>query len=146
MKRLFATNDDYALALARVVLGIIFFMHGAQQALGWFHGYGYHASMHFYTDGLGVPAVFACLAIMTMLFGGIALILGLLSRLAALGIFTVMLVAVLKVHLAVGFFMNWYGSQKGEGFEYHLLVFAIAILIMVKGAGALSVDRAIAKI
>jgi putative oxidoreductase len=94
---------------------------------------------------MGIPGVFAFLAICAQFFGGLGLIVGLLARIAAFGIAVTMAVAVLKVHLAVGFFMNWYGAQKGEGYEYHLLAVAIAILIMVKGAGALSIDRAIAK-
>lgn len=144
MKSLFATSDDYTLALARLVLGIIFLVHGGQLALGWFHGYGYHASMHFF-ESIGIPALFASVAIMTQFFGAFGLLLGFLTRLSAFGIAVVMLVAIIKVHMAVGFFMNWYGAQKGEGYEYHLLAIVICILLMVKGAGALSIDRAIAK-
>jgi putative oxidoreductase len=144
MKSLFATTNDRVVALLRLVLGIIFFVHGSQQALGWFHGYGFHASMRAF-ESMGIPGVFAFLAICAQFFGGLGLIVGLLARIAAFGIAVTMAVAVLKVHLAVGFFMNWYGAQKGEGYEYHLLAVAIAILIMVKGAGALSIDRAIAK-
>ena len=145
MKSLFATADDYTLAFVRLVLGIIFFIHGGQLALGWFGGYGFHATMHVFTTVLGIPALFACLAILTQLFGGIGLIVGLLSRLAALGIGIIMLVVIFTIHLHYGFFMNWSGTQKGEGFEYHLLAIAICVLITVKGAGALSIDRLLAK-
>ena len=144
MKSLFATSNDHVVAFLRLVLGIIFFVHGGQIALGWFHGYGFHASMHAF-ESLGIPAVFAFVAICAQFFGAIGLIVGLLTRIAAFGIGMTMLVAVLKIHLAVGFFMNWYGAQKGEGYEYHLLVIAISIALIVKGAGALSIDRAIAK-
>jgi putative oxidoreductase len=54
-----------------------------------------------------------------------------------------MIVAILMVHGAFGFFMNWTGAQKGEGFEYHLLVLATFVFLMIRGAGALSVDRAL---
>lgn len=145
MKALFATANDYTLALVRLVLGIVFFMHGAQVTLAWFGGYGFHATMHFFTAVLGIPAVFGYLAIVAQFFGGIGLIVGLLSRIAAFGIAMTMLVAVLTVHLHNGFFINWSGTQKGEGFEYHLLAIAICVLIMVKGAGALSLDRLLAK-
>jgi putative oxidoreductase len=145
MKTLFATTKDHALALARLVLGIVFFMHGAQVTLGWFGGHGFHGTMAFFTHVLGVPAPFAFLAIMAQFLGGLGLIVGFLSRIAAFGIAADMVVAVLKVHFANGFFMNWFGNQKGEGYEYHLLVIAIAILIMVKGAGALSIDRLLGK-
>jgi putative oxidoreductase len=144
MKSLFATTNDRALALVRVVLGIIYTVHGGQLALGWFHGLGFHASMRMF-ESMGIPAVFAFLAITAQFFGGLGLLAGFLTRIAAFGIGITMAVAVIKVHLAVGFFMNWYGVQKGEGYEYHLLVIVIAILLMVKGAGALSIDRAIAK-
>jgi putative oxidoreductase len=145
MKSLFATSDDRVLALVRLVLGIIFFVHGAQLTLGWFGGYGFHGTMQFFTHTMGIPAIFAFLAIMAQFLGGIGLIVGFLSRIAAFGIVVVMLVAVAKIHMAFGFFMNWSGNQKGEGYEYHLLSIAIAILIMVKGAGAFSVDHAISR-
>ena len=145
MKTLFATSNDPLLALLRLVLGVIFFLHGTQVTLGWFGGYGFHGTMQFFTHTMGIPAVFAFLAIMAQFLGGLGLIAGFLSRIAAFGIAADMVVAVIKVHFAVGFFMNWYGTQKGEGYEYHLLVIAMAIMIMVRGAGAFSIDRAIAK-
>ena len=145
MKTLFATTNDPLLTLLRLVLGVVFFAHGAQQTLGWFGGNGFHGTMEFFTHAVGIPTVFAFLAIMSLFLGGLGLIVGFLSRIAAFGIAATMLVAAVKVHLAVGFFMNWSGTQKGEGYEYHLLVLAIAIMIMVRGAGALSIDRAIAK-
>jgi putative oxidoreductase len=142
--KLIATSNDLTLTLVRVVLGVVFFMHGAQKMLGWFGGYGFHGTMGFFTQQMGIPAPFAFLAICAEFFGGLGLILGLLSRIAALGIIANMLVAVAKVHIGNGFFMNWSGQQKGEGFEYHLLAIALAIVVLVKGSGALSIDRAIA--
>jgi putative oxidoreductase len=145
MNKLFSTANDNTLALVRLVIGVVFFMHGAQKTLAWFGGYGFHATMHFFTTQMGIPAVFAFLAISAEFLGGIGLILGFLTRIAAFGIAVDMLVAVTLVHARNGVFMNWYGNQKGEGYEYHLLAIAICILLMVKGAGALSVDRALTK-
>lgn len=145
MQRLIATGNDYTLALARLVLGIVFFLHGSQKALGWFGGYGFHGTMQFFTHTMHIPALFAFLAIAAEFLGGLGLIVGFLSRIAAFGIAVNMLVAILTVHLANGIFMNWAGTQKGEGYEYHLLAIVLCILVMVKGAGALSVDRALAK-
>jgi putative oxidoreductase len=145
MKRLLSTENDYTLAIARVVLGVIFFAHGSQKVLGWFGGYGFHGTMGFFTNQLHIPALFAFLAIMAEFLGGIGLILGLLTRIAAFGIACEMLVAVLMIHYQFGFFMNWAGTQKGEGFEYHLLVIAITIMLIVKGGGVLSVDGAISR-
>jgi putative oxidoreductase len=122
---------------------VTFFMHGAQKMLGWFGGYGFSGTMGFFTNLLHIPAPFAVLAILAEFFGGIGLIVGALTRVAAFGIATNMLVAVLLVHAKAGFFMNWTGQQKGEGFEYHLLALVIAIVLMVRGAGAFSVDRAL---
>jgi putative oxidoreductase len=144
MKPILATTNDITLAIARLVLGIVFFIHGAQLTLGWFGGYGFSGTMHAFTQ-MGIPTVFAALAILSQFLGGLGLIVGLLGRIAAFGIAADMLVAIFKVHLPVGFFMNWYGAQKGEGYEYHLLVLALCLLIMVKGSGALSIDRAISK-
>jgi putative oxidoreductase len=143
LRRLTATENSVALAILRVVLGIVFFAHGAQKMLGWFGGYGFSGTMGFFTNNLHIPAVFAVLAIAAEFLGGLGLIAGLLTRIAAFGIAVNMVVAVLTVHLHVGFFMNWTGAQKGEGFEYHLLVLAMTLLLMIKGAGAASVDRAI---
>jgi putative oxidoreductase len=144
-KSLLKTSDDYALTLARLVLGIVFFAHGSQKVLGWWGGYGFAATMQLFTQKLGIPAPLAFLAVMAELLGGLGLIFGALSRIAAFGILAVMLVAVMTVHLPNGLFMNWTGTQKGEGIEYHLLAMALAALIILRGAGALSVDRALAR-
>jgi putative oxidoreductase len=141
MRKLLATNDDGALTILRAVLGVVFFMHGAQKLLGWFGGYGFDATMGAFTSQMGIPAVFAFLAIAAEFFGGLGLIFGLLTRVAALGIASVMVVAILKVHAQFGIFMNWAGTQKGEGYEYHLLAIAIAVALMIRGAGAYSLDR-----
>ena len=127
MKNLFNTANDHTLALVRLVLGIIFFMHGAQKTLAWFGGYGFHSTMHFFTVEMGIPAVFAFLAITAEFFGGIGLIVGFLSRIAAFGIAVNMFVAVCMVHVHNGIFMNWYSHQKGEGYEFHLLAIALCI-------------------
>ena len=143
-RKLLSTSNDTTLTVMRLVLGTVMFAHGAQKMLGWFGGYGFHGTMGFFT-GMGVPAPLAFLAICAEFFGGIGLIVGLLSRVAALGIITNMLVAVATVHVHVGFFMNWAGTQKGEGYEYHLLAIALGLLIAVKGGGALSVDRSLSR-
>jgi len=142
-RKLLATTDDWTLTLLRLALGTVFFAHGAQKALGWFGGYGFSGTMGFFTNMMHIPVPFAFLAICAEFLGGLGLIVGALSRIAALGIATNMLVAILLVHAKVGFFMNWSGQQKGEGFEYHLLVIAIAIVLMARGSGAFSVDRAL---
>ncbi|HWX94268.1 MAG TPA: DoxX family protein [Terriglobales bacterium] len=143
-RKLLATSDDWTLTLLRLVLGVVFFTHGAQKALGWFGGYGFSGTMGFFTGMLHIPAPFAFLAISAEFVGGIGLIVGALGRIAAFGIACNMLVAIVLVHSHFGLFMNWSGQQKGEGFEYHLLAIAIALVLMARGSGCFSVDRALA--
>lgn len=138
--RLFQTSDDIVLTLVRLVCGIVIFYHGAQKMLGWWGGPGFGNMMQGF-ESQGIPAVFAFLAIAAEFFGGIGLVLGCLSRIAAFGIAVNMVVAIVTVNWQNGFSMNWSGQQKGEGFEFHLLVLAIAISIMLAGAGAFSIDR-----
>ena len=141
IRRLFATDDSIATSILRLALGVIFFAHGAQKMLGWFGGFGFAGTMGFFTHLMHIPAPLAFLAIAAEFFGGIGLILGFLTRIAAFGIGVNMLVAIMTVHRAFGFFMNWTGAQKGEGVEFHLLVLAIVAFLMIRGAGAFSVDR-----
>jgi putative oxidoreductase len=142
-KKILQTPNDVVFTILRLVLGIVFFAHGAQKMLGWFGGYGFKGTMDFFTQTAHIPAVFAFLAIAAEFFGGLGLIVGLLTRIAAFGITVNMLVAIFAVHLPNGLFMNWTGQQKGEGFEYHLLALAITVALMIRGGGAFSVDRAI---
>jgi putative oxidoreductase len=143
LKMLFQTEDDKVLTILRLVLAVVFLAHGSQKMLGWFGGYGFKATMGFFTQTMHIPAALAFLAISAEFFGGLGLLLGLLSRVAAFGITVNMLVAVFMTHLPNGFFMNWTGQQKGEGFEFHLLVIALTLALIIRGAGAFSLDRAI---
>ncbi len=144
IKKLFQTDNDTAVFILRLLLGIVFFAHGMQKLIGWFGGPGFAGTMHMFTTGMGIPVIFAFLAIMAEGLGSLGLITGFLTRVAAFGIATNMVVAVLMVHLPNGFFMNWGGKQAGEGFEYHILAIAIALAVMIKGGGRWSIDRAVA--
>jgi putative oxidoreductase len=143
MRKLLSTSNDFTLTIVRLVLGVVFFAHGAQKMLGWFGGYGFQGTLGFFTGVLHIPTPFAVLAIFAEFFGGLGLIVGLLTRVAAFGIGVNMLVAILAVHAANGFFVNWSGTQKGEGYEYHLLVLAIVAYLLIRGAGAFSLDGAL---
>lgn len=144
-RKLMNSTDDLAITILRLTLGVVFFAHGAQKALGWFGGFGFSGTMGFFTHQMGIPAPFAALAIAAEFLGGIGLLFGFLGRVAAFGIACNMVVAIMMVHWHFGLFANWYGTQKGEGIEYHLLAIAIALAIMSKGSGAFSVDRALSK-
>jgi putative oxidoreductase len=144
MKFLLKTNNSFAPTLARLTLGVVMFPHGAQKVLGWFGGYGFSGTMNSFTQQMHIPAVFAMLAIAAEFLGSLGLITGFLSRVAAFGIAVNMLVAVKMIHGANGFFMNWFGNQKGEGIEYHILAIGLALIVIIYGAGKASVDAAIA--
>jgi putative oxidoreductase len=140
LQRLMRTDDNLGSTLLRLFLGLVFFPHGAQKLLGMFGGGGFAKTMTGMT-GMGLPAAIVFLVILIEFFGSLSMLLGFLSRVSAVGILCVMLGAVFTVHIKNGFFMNWMGNQKGEGFEYHLLVIGICLALLVLGSGRYSVDR-----
>ncbi len=144
LQPILATSNSVAPLIARLTLAIVIFPHGAQKVLGWFGGYGFSGTMGYFTGSLGIPALFAFLAIVAEFAGAIALFFGFLSRVSALGIGATMAVAALMAHTNHGFFMNWTGSQAGEGFEYHLLAIGLALISIVAGGGKWSVDAKLA--
>jgi putative oxidoreductase len=143
--KLIETSNDWTLPILRLAAGIMIFPHGLQKTFGWFGGAGFSAQMAGF-ERSHIPAVFAFLAIMAEFLGGLGLLLGALTRVAAFGLAVDMTVGVYLLHWRNGFFMNWSGHQKGEGFEFHILAVAIAIVLMARGGGAASADRALAKI
>ena len=145
IKKLIQTDKDISSLVLRVLLGIVFFPHGAQKVFGWFGGFCFSGTIGFFTEKMGIPVIFAFLAIMAEFLGSLGLLSGFLTRIAAFGIACNMTVAIFMVHLSNGFFMNWFGNQKGEGYEYHILAIAIAIALMIKGGGKLSVDGLISE-
>ncbi len=140
-RRLLVTEGDWGATVARVALGGVMIPHGAQKLLGWFGGYGFQPTMGFLTAQAGLPHPIAFLVILIESFGALALVLGLAGRVMAAGVAAIMVGAIATVHLPNGFFMNWTGAQKGEGFEYHILAIALALVVVLRGSGAASVDR-----
>lgn len=132
------TATDTSLLIMRLALGILFLAHGSQKVLGLFGGYGYNATVHSMMQS-GLPAAIAYLVPLIEFLGGLGLIFGVLARLSAFGIICVMLGAIFTVHLKNGLFMNWFGNQKGEGIEYHILAIAIALAILLIGPGRFSI-------
>jgi putative oxidoreductase len=137
-----ATTGDRAATVARLTLGLVMLPHGMQHALGSFGGGGFSATLGWMSGTLGFPAPLAALAIVTELVAPLLLIAGLGGRFAAAGVAGIMAGAI-PTHLSSGFFMNWFGKLPAgdEGFEYHLLVLALAAVVAIKGSGALSLDR-----
>jgi len=140
---LFQTDGTLVPLVVRLALAVVIFPHGAQKLLGWFGGYGFKGTMGYFTS-TGIPAPLAVLAIIAEFFGSLGLALGFLTRVAAFGIACVMAVAIFKVHVPNGFFMNWFGNQQGEGFEFHLLAIGLAVAVIIGGTGLWSLDAWIA--
>lgn len=134
------TTLNSTLLLVRVVLATVMAAHGAQKLLGWFGGYGFEGTLEFFTGYIGLPYGLAALIIFTESVGMIALLLGFASRFLAGSLVLIMIGAIVTVHGSFGFFMNWSGAQGGEGFEFHILVIALAFVLTANGAGAYSVD------
>jgi len=142
---LFSTKGGLPLLICRLTLAAVMFPHGAQKALGLFGGAGWTGTMGFFTsETLGLSWGVAALVILIEFVGSLLLAVGFLARPAAIGLIAVMVGAVQKVHLENGFFMNWYGAQDGEGFEFHVLVIGLAAAVLIGGAGSLSVDAGLA--
>jgi putative oxidoreductase len=145
-KRLLLTDSrSSALTLQRLVLGAVMFPHGAQKLLGWFGGYGFAGTMGYFTETMHLPSPLAVLIILGESLGALALLAGAGVRVAALGITAIMLGAIATTHAQHGLFMNWFGGQQGEGFEYHLLALALSIPLLIWGAGRASVDAWLAQ-
>ena len=141
-KTLTSTSNAWAPFIIRLTLGLVMFPHGAQKALGWFGGAGWSGTMGYF-GGMGMPGVVVALIILGEFLGALGLITGTLTRIAAGGFVIIQLGAVAMAHLPNGFFMNWMGNQKGEGIEYGLLAIAMAVSLVMAGAGRFSVDRAL---
>ena len=146
MERIFLTStNDFSALIARVTLGIVILPHGLQKLLGVFGGYGFTATIDFFSSSMGIPSLIGFLIVMGESFGALFLILGLISRISSTGILIIMIGAIFLGHIQHGFFMNWFGNQQGEGFEYHLLAIGISLVVMINGGGKWSLDSLIYK-
>jgi putative oxidoreductase len=143
-KTLLRTDKLPGITILRVVLAAVLFPHGAQHLLGWFGGYGFAGTHEWMTATLGLPSFVAAGAIIGEFIAPFALVLGIGGRVAALFVVALMAGAA-STHAANGFFMNWFGSMPAgaEGYEYHVLVMAMALAIVIQGSGAWSFDRAV---
>ena len=145
VQKLLRTHPNIGFSSARLTLGLVIFPHGAQKLLGLFDGYGYAATMESFTGQMGLPSIVPFSVIMIEFFGSICLILGLFSRFWALSLIGMFMGIIFTTQLEHGFFMNWFGNQAGEGYEYSLLVIGLALTILVNGSGKWSIDQLISK-
>ena len=127
----------------RILLGLVVFPHGAQKLFGWFGGYGFNGTMQYFTGTVGLPWLIGFLVIILESIGAIALIAGLGTR--AIAAAHVLLAAGIAFtsHVQYGFFSNWFGNQKGEGYEYFLLWIGMALALLMIGGGQYAVERII---
>lgn len=143
-RRALATEASWSPLALRATLAVVMFPHGAQKALGWWGGHGLEGTLGFFTQQMGLPHALALGIVGLELLGPVLLLVGLGTRAVAAGFLGLMLGAIATTHARHGFFMNWFGQQQGEGFEYHLLVIGIALALLVAGAGRASLDRRLA--
>ncbi len=140
-KLLLNANNNYNGIILRLTLSLILFPHGAQKMFGWFGGYGFTGTMDYFTSTVHLPWIIAFLIIIIECIGPFFLFIGFLSRIWALAVVVLFIGIIFTAHIDNGFFMNWFGQQKGEGYEFHLLVIGIALAIVTHGSGKLSVDE-----
>jgi len=138
---LLGTYPSWSRAVVRVALGVVFIAHGGQKVFGWFGGPGLKATIQTFQQYMKVPPAATVMAALIEFLGGLAMLVGVLARPAAAGIIIVMLVAIVKVHGRHGFFMNFSNTPgKGHGVEFNFVLIAMALSILIGGAGALSID------
>jgi putative oxidoreductase len=141
LKQILNTKPEISPLIIRLTLGCILFAHGAQKVLGWFGGYGFSSTMQYFTGEGHMHYITALFVILIEFFGSLMLIFGLCTRIAAVGISGLFIGIIYNVAAPNGFFMNWAGDKKGEGFEYDLLVIGMSLALLIAGAGTLSIDR-----
>jgi putative oxidoreductase len=143
-QKIFSAGDSWTGLVTRVALGLLILPHGLQKAFGFFGGYGFSGTMGYFTDFIKIPWLLGAFIIFAELVGALLLIAGLGVRFWAVIIAAIMIGTIVTVHGANGFFMDWGGVLKGEGYEYHLAIVFLAVVLVMNGAGKYSVDRKIA--
>lgn len=135
MKKLMESNDSFAPLALRIPIGIIFMAHGAQKLFGWFGGYGLEGTGGWMESiGLAPGFLMALLAGSAEFFGGLFILLGLLTRLSSVALAFTMVVAIFSVHFANGLFMS------NNGYEFGLALLAASVSLAISGGGRLSID------
>ena len=143
--KIFNTNNDWTGFVTRLTIGLVLFPHGAQKMLGMFGGYGFSGTMNAFTTQMHLPWIIAFLVIIIEFFGSLSLITGFASRVWSAAIIILFIGIIFTAHIDNGFFMNWYGTQKGEGYEYALLVIGLSLATLINGSGKYSADERLVK-
>jgi putative oxidoreductase len=132
-------NSEIAFSILRISIGLTMLPHGLQKLMGWFDGFGYDASINYFTETIQLPWILAFLFVIAESIGSILLILGLGTRIIA-AIFAIIMAGAAYTHSVYGFFMNWFNNQQGEGIEFHLLMLIISLILVFFGGGRLSLE------
>ncbi|MEJ8843691.1 DoxX family protein [Lacibacter sp. H375] len=143
-QQFFYTGNHWTGFITRVALGLLILPHGLQKAFGLLGGYGFKGTMGWFTETMHIPWLLGAFIIITEFIGAISLIAGFATRFWSIMMIPLMIGAILKVHLPHGWFMNWDGILKGEGFEFHIAIITLSVITLLNGAGRFSFDRKIA--
>lgn len=140
LSTIYKTNEHISGLVLRITLALVVLPHGCQLLLGWFGGFGFTGTMHYFTEVEGLPWMVGFSVILLQFFGSLFILFGFMGRLFSFSMIFLFIGMIVNNHWHHGFFMNWMGNQKGEGFEFHLLVIGIATALAFSGSGAFSVD------
>ena len=144
MKNLiFKTNNDWTGLVLRLIMAIVMIPHAIQHTVGGLGGYGYTGVMGYFTQSLHIPWLIAFSVIAIEVVTPVLLISGLASRICSALLIILMIGIIFSSHVQFGFFINFLGNQKGEGYEYHLLYIGLALATFINGSGKFSVDQRI---
>lgn len=141
LETILRTGTDWSPLVLRLTAGLLMLPHGLQKTFGLFGGYGFTATMAYFTKTMHLPAWLAFAVIVIESLGAVCLAAGFATRLWSMAFIAVMVGAIVTTNLSHGLFMNWYGTQAGEGYEYHLLMIGICLALLMEGGGRLSIDQ-----
>src|SRR5579872_5678054 len=138
---IFKTTGDWTGPVLRLSMALVMMPHAIQHTTGGFGGFGYAKVMDYFTLTMHMPWLLAFLVIVIEVLAPLLLLLGFATRFAAASLIVLMTGIIFSSHIQFGFFMNWFGTQKGEGYEYHLLYIGLALAAFFNGGGKYAVDR-----
>lgn len=144
-QKILMTTNSWSPVVLRAMLALVIFPHGAQKLFGWFGGFGFEGTMNYFTTTVGLPWVIGFLVILFESVGTFLLLIGAGTRIMAFAYLLLATGILFTSHVQHGFFLNWYGNQAGEGYEYFLLWIAMALALLISGAGKYSIDRLLVK-
>ena|SRR5579872_3620814 len=138
---IYKTSDDWTGLVLRLSMALVMIPHAIQHTTGGLGGFGYTKVMDYFTSTMHMPWLVALLVIVIEILAPLLLLIGFATRFAAASLIVLMTGIIFSSHIQFGFFMNWFGSEKGEGYEYHLLYIGLALAAFFNGGGKYAIDR-----